>query len=59
MGLVIVKVSVDVPPAKIGFGENSLAMLGGCKTVRKAVALPVEPVFVPPFVDETNPLTLS
>ena len=57
MGLVIVNVSVEVPPAKMGLGENSLVMLGGWMTVRAAVALPVVPVFVPPFVDEINPLT--
>ena len=34
-----------------------MVMLGGCKTVREPVALPVDPVFVPPFVEETNPLT--
>ena len=49
--------SVDVPPAKIGFGEKSLEMLGACRTVNDAVALPVDPVFVPPVVDEINPLT--
>ena len=57
MGLVIVKVNVDVPPARIGFEANNLAMLGGLITVSEAVALPVESVFVPPFVDETKPLT--
>jgi len=53
----MVKVSVDVPPAKIGLGEKSFAMLGACRTVSDAVALPVDPVFVPPFVDVINPLT--
>ena len=56
-GLVIVNVSVDVPPDKIGFGENSLDMLGGLITVKEADALPVDPVFVPPFVVDKNPLT--
>jgi hypothetical protein len=32
-------------------------MAGGFNTVKVAEALPVEPVFVPPFVDEINPLT--
>jgi hypothetical protein len=32
-------------------------MAGGFNTVNVADALPVEPVFVPPFVDEINPLT--
>jgi hypothetical protein len=32
-------------------------MAGGFNTVNVAEALPVEPVFVPPFVDEINPLT--
>ena len=58
-GLVIVKVSVDVPPARIGLGVNSFERLGGFKTVREAEAMPVVPVFVPPWVEETNPLTLS
>ncbi len=31
--LVIVKVSVDVPPAAMGLGENDLLMLGGVRTV--------------------------
>jgi len=57
--LVIVKVRVDVPPVMIGLGANNLEMLGGVKTVRAAVAIPVEPVFVPPSIEETNPLTLS
>jgi len=56
-GLVIVNVNLELPPARIGLGENNFVMLGGCKTVREAVALPVEPVFVPPFVEEINPLT--
>lgn len=55
----MVKVSVDVPLVRIGFGANSFAMLGGFKTVSEAVAIPVGLVFVPPSVDETNPLTLS
>lgn len=58
-GLVMVKVSVDVPPARIGLGANILERLGGFKTVREAEAIPVVPVFVPPSVEETNPLTLS
>lgn len=56
-GFVIVKVNLEIPPARIGLEENSFVMLGGCKTVRDAVALPVDPVFVPPFVEEINPLT--
>ena len=56
-GLVIVKVNLDVPPARIGLGENNFVIAGGCKTVRAAVALPVDPVFVPPFVEEIKPLT--
>ena len=51
------KVSVEVPPARIGSGEKPFAILGGLITVSEAVALPVEPVFVPPLVDEINPLT--
>lgn len=56
-GFVIVKVNLEVPLARIGFGEKSLAMVGGLITLREAVALPVEPVFVPPLVEEINPLT--
>jgi len=56
-GLVIVKVNVEVPPARIGLGENNFVMPGGCKTVSDAVALPVDPMFVPPFVEEIKPLT--
>jgi hypothetical protein len=58
-GLVMVKVSVEVPLVRIGFGANNFTMLGGFKTVSDAVAIPVEPVFVPPFVEETNPLTFG
>jgi hypothetical protein len=58
-GLVIVKVSVEVPPARIGLGANNLEIAGGFKTVRDAVAIPVVPVFVPPSVEKRNPLTLS
>ena len=47
-GFVIVNVRVDVPPVRIGLGENSFEMLGGFKTVRDAVAIPVGPEFVPP-----------
>ena len=55
--MVIVKVSVDEPPAKIGLDEKSFVMPGGCRTVMDAVALPVDPVLVPPLVDEIKPLT--
>jgi len=55
--LVIVKVKVDAAPARIGLGENNFVMLGGFNTMSPAVALPVDPVFVPPFVEEINPLT--
>lgn len=37
-GLVRVKVTVDVPPAMIEVGENSLPIVGGATTVRFAVA---------------------
>jgi hypothetical protein len=56
-GFDIVNVSVDVPPERIGLGENNFVMLGGFNTMSPAVALPVDPVLVPPFVDEINPLT--
>ena len=52
----IVKVNVEVPPARIGLGADNFERLGGCNTVSEAVALPVAPVFVPPFVEVTNPL---
>ena len=55
-GFDIVNVSVDVPLTSIGLEENNFVMLGGCKTVSDAEALPLEPVFVPPFMDEINPL---
>jgi hypothetical protein len=58
-GLVIVNVSVEVPPARIGLGANNFERLGDFKTVREAEAIPVVPEFVPPSVEETNPLTLS
>ena len=57
--MVIVKVRVDVPPAMIGLGPNNLEILGGFKTVRDELATPVGPEFVPPSVEETNPLILS
>jgi hypothetical protein len=41
----------------MGLGEKSFVILGGWRMLRDAVALPVEPVFVPPFVEEINPLT--
>ena len=56
-GFEIVNVSVDVPPERIGLGANSFDITGGFKTVSAAVALPVDPVFVPPFVDEIKSLT--
>ena len=59
LGLVMVKVSVDMPLTRIGLGANNLEMPGGLSTVREEVATPVDPLFVPPSTDETNPLTLS
>ena len=58
-GFVIVNVSVDVPPTKMGFGPNSFEILGGFNTVREDDATPVVPVLVPPSVEEMNPLILS
>jgi hypothetical protein len=57
--LVMVNVNVEMPPAKMGLGANNFEIAGGFKTVRDAVAIPVVPVFVPPSVENTNPLTLS
>jgi hypothetical protein len=55
-GLVIVNVNVEIPPVRIGLGENNFEIVGGFNTVSEAVALPVVPVFVPPFVEDMNPL---
>jgi hypothetical protein len=52
LGLVIVRVSVEVAPARMGDGENDLAILGDWRAVKDAVAIPVESVLVPPLVDE-------
>ncbi len=38
LGLAIVKVRVDVPFGKIGFGENSFSMVGGRMAVMVSVA---------------------
>jgi hypothetical protein len=57
-GLVIVKVSVEVPPARIGLGANNLVIIGGARTVREEVAIPLDPLLVPPSLDETKLLTL-
>lgn len=59
LGFVMVNVNVEVPLARIGLGANNLEMLGGFKTVREEVAIPLVPLFVPPSLDETKPLTLS
>ena len=56
LGLVMVKVSVDVPPARIGVGLNPLAMDGGTSAVR--LALPTLLMLVPLSVVESVPLTL-
>src|SRR5438309_11506713 len=52
----MVKVSVDVPPARIGEGLNCLAMTGGTTAVRLAVATLL--MFVPLSVVDSVPLTL-
>ena len=56
-GLVMKNVSVLVPPVRMGFGPKNFEMLGGCRAVRDAVADPPNPEFVPPSVEEMNPLT--
>src|SRR5258708_7290347 len=38
LGLVMVKVNLDVPPARMGVGWNSLAMAGGKSAVSGGVA---------------------
>ena len=53
----MVKVNVEVPPAKIGFAAKALTMLGGRMAVSEAVPKPVEVVLIPLSVDETNPVT--
>ena len=53
----MVKVSVEVPPARIGDGEKSLEIDGGRMAV--SVAVPRLFVFVPLSVVETKPLTLE
>ena len=58
-GFVMVNVRVEVPPVRIGLGANNFEILGGFNTVRDAVAIPVGPAFVPPWVEETKPLILS
>jgi hypothetical protein len=57
--LVIVKVKVEVPPARIGLDENNFEIAGGLNTVKVALAEPDEPVFVPLSLVCMNPLTLS
>ena len=57
LGLVIERVNVVVLFGRIGFGANNFPILGGPITVREAEALPVAPVFVPPFDEVINPLT--
>src|SRR5258705_13042854 len=54
----MVKVNVEVPAGRIGFGANNFEMAGGFKTVREALAEPEEPVLVPPSLVCIKPLTL-
>src|SRR5436190_19961869 len=56
LGLMMVKVRVDVPPARIGLGLNPLAIDGGTSAVR--LALPTLLMLVPLSVVESVPLTL-
>ena len=51
------KVSVEVPPVKIGFGLKIFEMLGGEIAVIESLANPVGPSFVPLSVADINPLT--
>ena len=55
--MVIVKVSVETPFAKIGFGAKRLLICGGATTVNVAVAEPLRPLFVPVWVVEIKSLT--
>lgn len=52
--LVMVMVSVLVPPDVIGSGEKLLAIEGGATTVRESVAV----LPVPPLVEDTLPVVL-
>src|SRR3954466_2170453 len=54
-GLVMVKVTVEVPFKGILDGLNTLAIVGGDTTVRVAVLLAMP---VPPLVEETAPVVL-
>src|SRR5262249_50837708 len=55
-GLVMVKVSVDVPLARIGEGVKSLLIDGGSTALSDALARLL--LFVPPSAVDTKPLTL-
>src|SRR5713101_753853 len=54
LGLVMVKVRVEVPPTEVLVGEKALLMLGGATTVTLAIAV----LPVPPLVEVTLPLVL-
>lgn len=58
LGFVMVRVNVETPPARIGFGAKSFDMLGGDTAVSVADAMPVDVVFAPLSVAEIVPLTL-
>ena len=55
LGFEIVKLSVEVPPARIGLGANCFSIAGGTTAVSDAVATLV--VVVPLSVVESTPLT--
>ena len=52
LGLVMVKLSKDVPPCTVVAGTNSLLMVGGLATIKVADAVPP----VPPLVELTAPV---
>ncbi len=54
LGLVMVKVRVEVPPTEVVVGEKALLILGGATTVRPADAV----LPVPPLLEVTLPLVL-
>src|SRR5713101_2862358 len=56
LGLVMVKVRVEVPPTEVVVGEKALLILGGATTVSATVLL-LEPV--PPSVEVTAPVVLD
>ncbi len=57
-GLLIVKVSVLVPPVRIGLGAKALSICGANSTNSVSLAEPVGPALVPDCVVDRKPLML-